>query len=48
VKYGDERVRVVPTPERFLGITYADDVANVRREIAALHDAGQYPSPLWP
>ncbi len=38
-KYGDERVRVVPTPERFLGMTYADDVAGVRDEIAALVDA---------
>ncbi len=46
-KYGDERVRVVPTAERFLGITYADDVAGVRDEITAMVKAGQYPSPLW-
>ena len=46
-KHGDERVRVVPTTERFHGITYADDVEGVRGEIAALIDAGQYPSPLW-
>ena len=46
-KYGDERVRIVPTPERFLGVTYSDDVAHVRQEIAALVEAGQYPSPLW-
>ena len=44
---GAERVRVVPTTERFLGVTYADDVAGVRAEIAALVDAGRYPSPLW-
>jgi hypothetical protein len=44
---GAERVRVVPTTERFLGVTYADDVARVRAEIAALVDAGRYPSPLW-
>ncbi|MGI8806508.1 MAG: NTP transferase domain-containing protein [Acidimicrobiales bacterium] len=42
-----ERVRVVPTKERFLGITYADDVAGVTAEIAALVDADRYPSPLW-
>jgi hypothetical protein len=41
------RVRVVPTTERFLGITYAEDVAGARAEIAALVDAGRYPSPLW-
>ena len=44
----DEKVRVVPTTERFLGVTYADDVAGVRDEIAALIAAGEYPSPLWP
>jgi len=38
----------VPTPERFLGITYAADLADVRSEIAALHDDGRYPSPVWP
>ena len=46
-KYGDERVRVVPTPEPFLGITYSEDVAGVREKIAALVGAGRYPSPLW-
>lgn len=47
-EHGEGRVRVVPTPERFLGITYADDVAAVREELAALVAAGTYPSPLWP
>lgn len=46
--HGAARVRVVPTPERFLGITYAEDVAAVSEEIAALVTAGRYPSPLWP
>lgn len=46
-RYGDERVRVVPTPEPFLGVTYAEDVAEVREKIAALVDAGRYRSPLW-
>lgn len=45
--YGDEDVRVLPTPERFLGVTYADDLAAVRDEIASLVGAGAYPSPLW-
>jgi NDP-sugar pyrophosphorylase family protein len=47
-QHGDERVHVVPTPERFLGVTYVDDVAAVSEEVAALVDAGRYPSPLWP
>lgn len=46
-EHGEGRVHVVPTPERFLGITYADDVAAVREELAALVAAGTYPSPLW-
>ena len=44
---GTARVRVVPTPERFLGVTYQDDVAGVRAELARLVDEGVYPSPLW-
>lgn len=46
-RYGPERVHVVPTQERFLGVTYAQDVATVIAEIAALVDAGRYPSSLW-
>ena len=44
---GRRRVRVVPTSERFIGVTYADDVAGARAEIADLVAAGRYPSPLW-
>jgi hypothetical protein len=45
--HGRARVRVVPTPERFLGVTYQDDVDGVRNELARLVDEGVYPSPLW-
>jgi hypothetical protein len=45
---GAGRVRVVPTDERFLGITFAEDVDSVRAEIAAMVAAGRYPTPLWP
>lgn len=44
---GEERVRVIPTPERFLGVTYVEDVAAVRAEIGALVGAGRYPPSLW-
>ena len=46
-QHGNARVRVVRTPERFLGVTYQDDVAGVRDELARLVDEGVYPSPLW-
>ena len=45
---GESKVRVVPTPERFLGVTYKEDVASVQAELAELVAAGRYPSPLWP
>lgn len=45
--YGDVDVRVVRTPERFLGVTYAEDVAAVSSRIGELVEAGTYPSPLW-
>ena len=39
--------RVVRTPERFLGVTYKEDVAGVRQELADKVASGDYPSPLW-
>ena len=45
--HGDAQVRVVPTPEKFLGMTYAEDVDAVSSQIASLIEAGRYPSPLW-
>ena len=45
--HGDAVVRVVPTPEKFLGMTYAEDVDAVSSQIASLVEAGRYPSPLW-
>lgn len=44
---GGGRVRVVPTPERFLGVTYREDLAGVAAEIAALVEDGCYPPRLW-
>lgn len=46
-RHGDAGVRVVPTAERFLGMTYQGDVAAVTAEIASLVAAGRYPTPLW-
>ena len=46
-RHGAGRVRVVPTQERFLGVTYSEDVAGVSGQLAALVASGRYPSPLW-
>jgi hypothetical protein len=45
--YGQPPVRVVPTPERFLGVTYREDVEGVQQTLAGLVADGEYPSPLW-
>ena len=44
---GRGRVRVVPTDERFLGVTYLEDVADVGAGIRERVAAGAYPTPLW-
>jgi UTP-glucose-1-phosphate uridylyltransferase len=41
------RVRVLPTPESWCGMTYAKDIAPVRERLRALTADGVYPSPLW-
>jgi len=45
--HGQRPPRVVRTPERFLGVTYREDVEGVRQELADKVAAGEYPSPLW-
>jgi hypothetical protein len=46
-EYGDARVRVVPTSERFLGVTFSEDVTGVRSAIAGMIESGRYPAQLW-
>jgi len=41
------RVRVLPSNAQWFGITYREDVAKVRCEIARLVTEGEYPSALW-
>lgn len=45
---GGPAVRVLPTPERFMGVTFREDLDDARETIAALIDAGEYPTTLWP
>jgi len=42
------RVRVIPTSEAWLGVTYSDDLPAVRQRLAELVEAGVYPPELWP
>lgn len=41
------RVSVLRTSETWFGITYREDLGEVRKHLQALTDSGFYPSPLW-
>ena len=40
-------VRVLETEERWFGVTYHDDLANVQAAIKSKKDSGEYPEYLW-
>lgn len=42
-----ERIAVVPTGERWMGVTHADDAPVVRKELREQVEAGHYPEHLW-
>lgn len=46
VKSGEATVKILPTSSKWIGVTYAADRDNVVKALAALHEAGQYPTPL--
>ncbi len=47
VKAGTSTVKVLDTPSKWFGVTYATDRPGVVRKIKALADAGEYPLKLW-
>jgi len=47
VRASHGRVRVLPTDERWFGVTYAEDRPRVEAAIRRLNESGLYPSPLW-
>jgi hypothetical protein len=44
---GKGHVKVLPTPERWFGVTYQQDKPEVRKALRALIDRGAYPETLW-
>jgi hypothetical protein len=44
---GEARVRVLPTPEAWFGLTYRGDRVAAAERVTALHTSGAYPTPLW-
>jgi dTDP-glucose pyrophosphorylase len=47
IQRGEAEVAVLPTNEKWMGVTYADDKPQVVAGIRALVDAGIYPANLW-
>ncbi len=47
VSAGLAKVRVLPTDEKWFGVTYREDKPRVKAEIEALVAAGEYPRALW-
>lgn len=47
VQEGRARVKVLPTEERWFGITYREDLQSARAAIAELIRRGEYPERLW-
>lgn len=47
IKTGRARVQVLPSGQKWFGVTYKDDKPMVVAELKKLVDAGLYPSPLW-
>ena len=46
LKKGEARVDVLPTNDRWFGVTYQDDIEAVRENFRKLTEEGSYPSPL--
>lgn len=40
-------VKVLDTPSKWFGVTYADDRQSVVDKLKSLVDSGEYPTPLW-
>jgi len=47
IKSGEASVAVLPSNEKWMGVTYTDDKPDVMAGIRALVDAGVYPENLW-
>ncbi len=47
IKENKAKVKVLPTEEKWFGVTYKEDLAKVQESIQALIEAGLYPAKLW-
>lgn len=47
LKEGKATVRVLPTAEKWYGVTYSNDMPKVQSALRAMRDGGVYPEQLW-
>lgn len=47
IEEGKATVEVLPTHEKWFGVTYHEDMPKVRQAIARMKENGQYPDELW-
>ncbi len=47
IKYGEGKIKVFTSEENWFGMTYPEDKAVVKNEIAKKIDSGYYPEKLW-
>jgi UTP-glucose-1-phosphate uridylyltransferase len=47
IKEKAARVRVLPTPDSWFGVTYQEDKTRVVAALRGMVERGEYPSPLW-
>lgn len=47
IQEGKGSVRILPTPEKWYGITYHDDLPALQSAVARMKEAGVYPDELW-
>ena len=47
IRAGTARVKVIPTDEKWYGVTYREDLAAVRAAVAGFVERGLYPDKLW-
>ena len=48
IREGRAEVRVLPSEDKWYGVTYREDKPTVTAAIAAMTEAGLYPDKLWP
>lgn len=47
IEQGKATVKVLETDEKWYGVTYAEDMAVVKKAIADMRQSGRYPTKLW-